>query len=291
MATYTCAEVEQALPALALGALDQTERADMLAHLSSCSACHALYAEYARVVDGMLLSTPERVPPPSLRQALLREVEASLAASPPARHTALDAAHDAAPVNGPVTTSAPVSAAPAAGRWYARALDWLRDSRFGAQRGWALAVAALAITCAVLGAQVVRLSEERVLLLRRVNEQQQALVTLVGSNVRVVALNGRPAAANARGSIRFSPDKTLALFEARDLPPLPPTQSYQLWLVYPDGTRDSGAVFNVPSTGETSLVILAPQPFNSYVRFGVSIEPAGGSPAPTGPGALSSSAS
>ncbi len=152
-------------------------------------------------------------------------------------------------------------------------------------------MAVLAVACVMLAAQVARLTDEREALVRRVNEQQQALVTLVGGNVNVVALSGRPAAASATGSLRFAPDKTLALFEARDLPPLPPSQSYQLWLIYPDGTRDSGAVFNVPATGEATLVVVAPQPLGSYSRFGVSIEPAGGSPAPTGPPALSSAAS
>jgi hypothetical protein len=143
----------------------------------------------------------------------------------------------------------------------------------------------------MLAAQVARLTDEREALARRVTEQQQALLTLVGGNVRVVALSGRPPAAGATGSLRFTPDSTVALFEARDLPPLPPSQAYQLWLIYPDGTRDSGAVFSVPPTGETTLVVVAQQPLGSYARFGVSIEPAGGSPAPTGPPALSSAAS
>jgi anti-sigma-K factor RskA len=45
-------------------------------------------------------------------------------------------------------------------------------------------------------------------------------------------------------------------------------------------------VFMTQVNGKASYVVIAPRQFNSYVRFGVSIEPAGGSPGPTGPAAL-----
>jgi anti-sigma-K factor RskA len=80
----------------------------------------------------------------------------------------------------------------------------------------------------------------------------------------------------------------VAVLWAEDLPPLPASQSYQLWLIYADGTRDSGAVFSVPADGSATVVVVAPKPFSAYARFGISVEPAGGSPAPTGPAALAS---
>jgi anti-sigma-K factor RskA len=58
-------------------------------------------------------------------------------------------------------------------------------------------------------------------------------------------------------------------------------QQYQLWLVL-DDERTSGGVFSVDYYGYGAMVIHAPRPLNEYTSFGVTVEPAGGSPAPTG---------
>jgi anti-sigma-K factor RskA len=69
------------------------------------------------------------------------------------------------------------------------------------------------------------------------------------------------------------------------LEPLGPDQQYQLWLIK-DG-RISGGVFDVGDDGYGSLTVRAPDPLDSYT-FGVTVEPAGGSPGPTGPRVLAS---
>jgi anti-sigma-K factor RskA len=65
------------------------------------------------------------------------------------------------------------------------------------------------------------------------------------------------------------------------LPPLDEHQQYQLWLI-DDGTRTSGGVFSVKEDGYASLWVGAPKALGSYKRFGITIEPEGGSPEPTG---------
>jgi len=98
---------------------------------------------------------------------------------------------------------------------------------------------------------------------------------------------GRPAAPQASGTLRFRPDAKTGVLEARALPALPANQAYQLWLVNPDGTRDSGAVFQVRNSDEW-VAVSGSKPLGQYIRFGITVEPAGGSPGPTGPGALNS---
>jgi anti-sigma-K factor RskA len=71
------------------------------------------------------------------------------------------------------------------------------------------------------------------------------------------------------------------------LPPLDPAHQYQLWLIQ-DGQRTSGAVFSVNPEGYGSVWVSSPQPLANYSAFGVSIEPAGGSLAPTGARVLGS---
>ncbi len=65
------------------------------------------------------------------------------------------------------------------------------------------------------------------------------------------------------------------------LPLLDESQQYQLWLIR-DGVRTSGGVFSVYDEGYGLLKIDAPDPLISYQAAGITIEPAGGSPGPTG---------
>jgi hypothetical protein len=139
-----------------------------------------------------------------------------------------------------------------------------------------------------LGAQVVRLSNEQAALTQQLDQQQRVLATLAGSSTQVIMMNGTPVAAGASATLRFRPQDTYAVLQVRDLPTSAVNQSYQLWLVYADGKRDSGAVFQMPARagGQLALLVVAPEPMKSYVRCGVSVEPRGGSPQPTGPAAL-----
>ena len=65
------------------------------------------------------------------------------------------------------------------------------------------------------------------------------------------------------------------------LPPLDATHQYQLWLIR-DGQRTSGGVFHSYASGYGVLWIHAEQPLVSFDGFGVTVEPSGGSPDPTG---------
>ena len=71
------------------------------------------------------------------------------------------------------------------------------------------------------------------------------------------------------------------------LAPLGQDQQYQLWLIQ-DGERTDGGVFSVNPEGYGSLWVETPQPLSSYSAFGITIEPAGGSPGPTGDKVLGS---
>ncbi|MDQ7028742.1 MAG: anti-sigma factor [Ardenticatenia bacterium] len=71
------------------------------------------------------------------------------------------------------------------------------------------------------------------------------------------------------------------------LAPLAQDQAYQLWLIRPDGRRDNGGVFRVERPGELTLHrVVSPAPWTLYTGVGVTVEPATGSPGPTGPRVL-----
>ncbi len=86
---------------------------------------------------------------------------------------------------------------------------------------------------------------------------------------------------NASGVLLINKQGTLGTLVVNGLTTLDPAQQYQLWLIK-DGVRTSGGVFSVFGSGYGYLYIRSPQPLGSYTSFGVTIEPKGGSPGPTG---------
>ena len=67
-----------------------------------------------------------------------------------------------------------------------------------------------------------------------------------------------------------------------NLAPTPTGKSYQLWLVPMNGAPISAGVFN-PVNGEMNSIMARVPPGTAAKAFAVTLEPAGGMPAPTGP--------
>lgn len=105
---------------------------------------------------------------------------------------------------------------------------------------------------------------------------------------RTIILSGAEAVPAASGLIVISLDGHHGTLVVDQLPPLTETQQYQLWLIEA-GQRDNGGVFSVSKEGYGSLWIDSAAPLSSYSGFGITIEPAGGSPGPTGPKVLGGS--
>lgn len=105
---------------------------------------------------------------------------------------------------------------------------------------------------------------------------------------REIELSGTETAPEATGVIYVSTNGRNGTLIVEQLPPLTPEQQYQLWLVR-DGERDNGGVFSVSENGYHSLQISSPRPLEEYGAFGITIEPAGGSPGPTGQRVLGTS--
>ena len=252
MSSLTCAEVEEALPALALGALDEDERTAVTGHISACPGCRAQLAQYAAVSRGLLQAVPQRVAPPAIRQALMERLN------------------------------------PHRPSWGERIGSWLRGAQVLPH--WAFGVTAAFVLAVIgaLGAETIHLANQQDALAAQIRQQQAALAVVAGSSTESINMTGTQVAMGATAWMRFDPENSTAVMQAVNLPALPTGKAYQLWLIYPDGKRDSGAVFTVPadSNGKVTLVVMAPKPLKNYVRCGVSIEPSGGSPWPTGPAAL-----
>ncbi len=108
---------------------------------------------------------------------------------------------------------------------------------------------------------------------------------------QVVVLQGTERLPQAEGVLLFEPSNHYAVLVVRNLPPPEAGRAYQLWLIRPDGQRVSGAVFSVaPSSPWVTVIVESPEPLDRFPAFGITLEPSGGSPRPTGPKVMGGSA-
>lgn len=96
-----------------------------------------------------------------------------------------------------------------------------------------------------------------------------------------VILIGMNSGQGAYGTVVLDGHGDSGVLAMRDLPRLDAAHQYQLWLVR-DGERRSGGVFSVDEEGYGALLLKVPADFRDFTSLGISIEPAGGSPGPTG---------
>jgi anti-sigma-K factor RskA len=127
--------------------------------------------------------------------------------------------------------------------------------------------------------QVQALQRQQVALARQINSGQTALAMLAYPSTRTLPLSGGDIA----GNLLVDPDRNVAALIVWKLPTLPADQTYQVWLIDPQGNRTSGGTFQ-PEPGQpfTTVSIFAPKAYSNYSGIGVTVEPAGGSAAPTG---------
>lgn len=99
--------------------------------------------------------------------------------------------------------------------------------------------------------------------------------------MRAVPLRATDAAPHATGFVLVSADGGEGALVVDGLPSLGEKQQYQLWLIR-DGQRTSGAVFSTDEKNYGGTRIRAPRSLLEYSAVGITVEPAGGSPQPTG---------
>jgi anti-sigma-K factor RskA len=159
--------------------------------------------------------------------------------------------------------------------WWQRAIDALSQSSLTPR----LALAALVLVAGLVLAQAASSH-------LAYTAEQQKIQSIVAGSTEQIVLNGTANAPEAVAVVHYVDDQLQAAMEVRNLPALDRNQAYQLWLTNSKGERWSGAVFTVPQSGGATVLVNCPEPMHEIVRLGVSIEPAGGSPGPTGPAVL-----
>ena len=234
----------------ALGSLRGDDLARFQAHLAGCAACERLLGEYREALVDLAADVCQ--PPP--RRAK-RDVMARV------------------------------------GRRRARGAA----ERFWSGLRWAASVAVAAGLLASVAAtyvsgryerQVGQMAREVAALRGQVGQQRLALALLRDPATQVVLLAGLAPSPRARGRLIWN-EHAGGFLVAADLPPAPPGKAYELWAIVGARPLPIG-VFDVDAEGQGSLHVAPLAGARRANRFAVTLEPAQGVPAPTGPTYLAS---
>ncbi len=109
---------------------------------------------------------------------------------------------------------------------------------------------------------------------------QSAVAVLTAPDVARVDLGGQAVAPQAAARAFWSRSRGM-VFTASNLPPLPAGRTYQLWVVT-DRAPISAGLLVPDARGSVSVTFNTPQDIPQPVAMAVTLEPAGGVPAPTG---------
>jgi anti-sigma-K factor RskA len=109
---------------------------------------------------------------------------------------------------------------------------------------------------------------------------QASVAVLTAPDVARVDLAGQPVAPQASARAFWSRSRGM-VFTASNLPPLPAGRTYQLWVVTAQAPISAG-LLTPDAAGNVSDTFSTPQDIPQPVAIAVTIEPAGGVPAPTG---------
>jgi anti-sigma-K factor RskA len=127
--------------------------------------------------------------------------------------------------------------------------------------------------------QVQALQRQQAQLIDQIQNGQMALTMLSYPHTQSFPIQHE----NVTGSLLLDREYNNAVLILRGLPPIPEGQTYQVWLISPDGDRTSAGLIRPPTNlPYLSAPLYSNQDLVNFVGVGMTVEPAGGSDSPTG---------
>ena len=265
----------------AIGALSQDEQTTFEAHLEVCLECVEEVKSLLPVTHGLVHGAPALEPPAALRARVLSHVTGADVAPEP---------HDT-----PFGTLSDTLDAPALPGVFVEstrrgpgALFWLAAMLLigvAGAGGWY--VAELDRQMQGLRADLdiatrrADLAEQDTEAVRAAAAEREAVLAIVtGPGVQQLDLTGQPLAPRASARALWN-DASEMVLVATGLPALPAGDIYQLWFVLPDAPVSAALVAPGPE-GDATVRLDVPGAVTMPAVMAITIEPAGGVPAPTG---------
>jgi hypothetical protein len=280
-------QAREALEALALDALDASERGAVMAHVATCVICQSELAALENTVGALAYAATPIPMSPAQRDRIRARLMARAAADrtsddPLAAVTPLRVESGRGTAGADVTPLRPYMSArrtlgPAA--WMAMAASLvaiLGGAAFlKASRERDAARASLAAVQAASGTQVAALDSLRAALKTR----EQVIANLIGPQVTVMTLTSTmPTAPTAR--MFWDQQHDAWTFVGHHIPMPKAGRTYQMWLVTPTAKISAGT-FMPSRDGEVMMQATYAMPKDSLAAVAVTDEPMGGSPQPT----------
>jgi anti-sigma-K factor RskA len=237
-------DYKEMIPARALSALDTAEERALNEHLENCSECRKELEDWQATAAALSLASDPAEPSPRVRERILSEVRKDLTAN-----------------------VIPFKSTPRRNIW----------SSFGSIG----AIAAVVIFIALIVGLIVLWRQYRTLgeQLARANEYIE-LVNTPGAKVSEL----RGVDPNQSATVKLAYDRNgRAVLTASKLPSVPTGKAYQLWFIVGNKPPVPGKTFVPDSAGNAVLKNELPREAVDANIFAITVEPEGGSSAPTSP--------
>lgn len=250
-------EIAELATGYALGALDAEDHARFQALLASGDAeATAALHDFEGAVNG-LAAEPTETPSPAVKAALMARIDAQGRSREAVVRTLM-----------------------------AVKLDRPRRSTWtlvlsGAMAAAIAVIAVGLIVSAAYDRRLTQLAQEAAALKQETDRQQSLVALLRDPATQAVALSGLEPARGAKAKILWHATAG-GLLVAQGLPPAPEGKAYELWATAGKGAPSPAGVFTVDAKGAGSLRVAPIQAAGAVDTFMVTLEPAGGVPAPTG---------
>jgi hypothetical protein len=280
-------EYRDILALAALDAADGAELRDLEAHLASCAECRAELRELRGAAGALALAVAPIAPSPELRTRLL----ASLKSTPQESARVESTRTHAGRATNRATNVVSLEEARRAPR---RAFVSRRAFNLTAIAASLLIVSLAAVSAvlwrrnAALNSVVASLSNALERARGELGQTRGELASarrereiLVSPEMHTAELAGTKMAESARARLTYDERTGEAMFTAAKLPPAPEGKAYQLWFIA-DGRPLPGSAFTTDAQGRAEMhERIPPEGLRAQV-FAVTLEPAGGLPAPSG---------
>jgi anti-sigma-K factor RskA len=231
----------------ALGALVGPEKEALEQHLEVCSPCQNELRQLQSDATLLALSTIGPVPPPLSRKRLLRAI----------------ARERRAPVAVP------------------RGFAWRLLVPYAVSATLIVVAAFMWNESRSLNRVLADLRQRQSEMEKQLRVAQELVNTLTSPESKQITLAPVKAMPQPQGKAYYLSSNGHLIFLANNLAPLPAGKVYELWLIPPSGSPIPAGLFQPDSRG-TATVVDPPLPRGIEAKaFAITIEPTGGSPAPT----------
>ena len=275
------AQFDQLSALYAVGALSADDRTDFETHLEVCLQCVREVKSLLPVTRGLVYGPPPLEAPAALRTRVLGQVTGTAPAPRDTPAAPLDAVFSAVDESDMSPIGIQPTRGPGALFWLAATL-LIAAAGFG---GWYVTEVdrqteglRAAVDTATRRAE--RAQTEAAAARAAAAEREAVLAIVTGPGVQQLDLAGQPLAPRASARALWN-DAADMVFIATGLPALPAGDIYQLWFVLPDAPV-SAALIEPDLGGEATVRLEVPDTVTLPAVMAMTVEPAGGVPAPTG---------